>query len=281
MLHFSNLVIATHNAGKIPELKAILQSPAPEHAQPARGIITANQWHTAGELGIDAPEETGRTFRDNAILKATTSASKAGMPAFADDSGLCVDLLNGAPGVESARWAENASGDRDFAGGMQRIEQACRLAWQRQRPSGVALPTSASASAPTPIPTLADLPPVIRAHFVSALALVIPQHLERTLPRLAPGQALTDPETGAITLCATGVVTGHLQFPPRGTQGFGYDPIFVPSAASVAALLGGLQPAATGKTFAEIPPALKDAISHRAAAFASLRQTILAAFGSI
>jgi XTP/dITP diphosphohydrolase len=100
------LVIATHNPGKLIELRELL---APF------GIEAAS----AGELGLAEPEETGASFRDNARIKAAAAAAAAQRPAFADDSGLAVDALAGAPGIHSARWAGPR---KDFAGAMRRIE---------------------------------------------------------------------------------------------------------------------------------------------------------------
>jgi XTP/dITP diphosphohydrolase len=100
------LVIATHNPGKLAELRDLL---APF------GIAAAS----AGELGLAEPEETGSSFRENARLKAAAAAAAAQRPAFADDSGLAVDALDGAPGIHSARWAGPA---KDFAAAMRRIE---------------------------------------------------------------------------------------------------------------------------------------------------------------
>jgi XTP/dITP diphosphohydrolase len=101
------LVIATHNPGKLVEMRELL---APY------GIDAIS----AGELGLGEPEETGMTFRDNARIKAEAAAKAARMPAFADDSGLAVDALGGAPGIHSARWA---GPDKNFARAMQSIEQ--------------------------------------------------------------------------------------------------------------------------------------------------------------
>jgi XTP/dITP diphosphohydrolase len=100
------LVIATHNPGKLRELRELL---APY------GIEATS----AGELGLAEPEETGLSFRDNARIKAKAAATAAQQPAFADDSGLAVDALAGAPGIHSARWAGET---KDFASAMRRIE---------------------------------------------------------------------------------------------------------------------------------------------------------------
>lgn len=101
------LVIATHNPGKLAEMRELL---APY------GIDAIS----AGELGLAEPEETGMTFRDNARIKAEAATKASGLPAFADDSGLAVDALGGAPGIHSARWA---GPDKNFARAMQSIEQ--------------------------------------------------------------------------------------------------------------------------------------------------------------
>ena len=127
------LVIATHNAGKLVEFRELLKP---------HGVTVLS----AGELGLPEPEETGTTFAANARLKADAAAVGAGLPALADDSGLCVDALDGAPGLYSARWAGPG---KDFAGAMARIE---------------ALLAERGAHAPA----------ARRAHFTAALALVWP-----------------------------------------------------------------------------------------------------------
>ncbi|MBP1179706.1 RdgB/HAM1 family non-canonical purine NTP pyrophosphatase [Methylobacterium sp. PvR107] len=99
------VVIATHNAGKLAEMRELL---APF------GIEAVS----AGELGLPEPEETGTMFAENAAIKATAAADATGLPAFADDSGLCVNALDGAPGIFSARWAGPT---KDFTGAMARI----------------------------------------------------------------------------------------------------------------------------------------------------------------
>jgi XTP/dITP diphosphohydrolase len=102
------LVIATHNAGKLREIRELL---APH------GIECVG----AAELDLPEPEETGNTFIDNAELKAREAADLSGLPALADDSGLSVDALHGMPGIFSARWAEDADGNRDFRRAMERV----------------------------------------------------------------------------------------------------------------------------------------------------------------
>ena len=102
------LVIATHNPGKLREISALMQP---------FGI----ECIAASDLDIPEPEETGVTFADNADLKARFSADLSGLPALADDSGLCVDALQGRPGIFSARWAEDDDGTRDWMRAMRRV----------------------------------------------------------------------------------------------------------------------------------------------------------------
>jgi XTP/dITP diphosphohydrolase len=132
------LVIATHNKGKLVEMRDLL---APY------GIAAVS----AGELGLAEPEETGTTFRANARIKAQAAADATGLPAFADDSGLAVDALDGAPGILSARWA---GPERSFAHAMEKVEAELQKRG-------------------------AQAPPARRAHFVSALCVAWPDgHVE-------------------------------------------------------------------------------------------------------
>ncbi|SDN16380.1 XTP/dITP diphosphohydrolase [Methylobacterium phyllostachyos] len=124
------VVIATHNAGKLAEMRALL---APF------GIEAVS----AGDLGLPEPDETGTMFAENAAIKARAATEATGLPAFADDSGLCVDALDGAPGIFSARWAGPT---KDFSGAMARIFSELDRRGARDR----------------------------RAHFVSALVLAWP-----------------------------------------------------------------------------------------------------------
>lgn len=188
------LVIASHNEGKVREIRALL---APY------GIEAVS----AKELDLPEPEETGTTFVANAELKALAAADLSGLPALADDSGLCVDALGGDPGVYTANWAETPTG-RDWGLAMQKVEDA--------------LATKG--------------PDASRdAHFVCTLALAWPDgHVQ----------------------WFEGRAEGHLTWPPRGTIGFGYDPVFVPFGHE--------------QTFAELPAEEKAAISHCTAAFKAL-----------
>jgi XTP/dITP diphosphohydrolase len=200
------LVIATHNPGKLAEMRELLTP---------HGVEVVS----AGELGLDEPEETGDDFRSNAAIKAITAAKAARLPAFADDSGLVVDALDSAPGIYSARWAGPT---KNFTAAMTRIE---RLLQER----GATTPDSR------------------RAHFVSALCVAWPDgHLEEVEAR----------------------ADGTLVWPPRGTAGFGYDPMF--------------QPDGHGRTFGEMTsiekhglPPLGLGLSHRARAFVKLAEICL------
>ena len=183
------LVIASHNPGKVREIAELLEP---------HGVTVKS----AGDLGLGEPEETGRTFVENAELKARIAAAGAGLPALADDSGLAVRALNGAPGIYSARWA---GPDKDFQQAMARVENELDGADDRA------------------------------AAFICALSVAWPD---------------------GATESFEGRVDGTLTWPPRGDQGFGYDPIFVPAGHAV--------------TFAEMEPADKHAMSHRADAFRKL-----------
>ena len=138
------LAIATHNPGKLAEMRELL---APY------GVAAVS----AGELGLDEPDETGDSFRANARIKAAAAAKATQLPAFADDSGLAVEALDGAPGIFSARWAGPT---KDFAAAMAQIE---RLLQER----------GAKTAAQR------------RAHFVSALCVAWPDgHLEEVEARV-------------------------------------------------------------------------------------------------
>ena len=188
------LVVASHNAGKVREIRDLL---APFNAE----VVSA------GDLGLPEPEETGLTFIANAELKALSASLGANVIALADDSGLAVDGLNGAPGIYSARWAGPT---KDFDLAMKKIENALG-----QNPDR-------------------------NAQFICALSLAWPDGHCDTFE---------------------GKVAGKLTFPPRGSEGFGYDPIFIPEGFDI--------------TFGEMDPGKKHEMSHRADAF---RQLVAACF---
>ena len=198
------IAVATHNAGKIREILDML---APF------GIAVKS----AAELRLPEPEETGTTFSENAILKARAAAQASGLVALADDSGLAVDALGGAPGVYSARWAGPA---KDFSVAMRKVEDALQTA-------GATTPEKRS------------------AHFVAVLAVAAPDGEVETFE---------------------GRVNGTIVWPPRGENGFGYDPIFQPDGHSL--------------TFGEMSAEEKHgtgagALSHRARAFALFARRFL------
>ncbi len=188
------LVVATHNPGKVVEIAALLD-----------GRFTLI---SAGSLGLPEPDETETTFVGNAVLKARAACQASGQIALADDSGLCVAALDGAPGIYSARWA---GPDKDFALAMRHVEERALETGSDDR----------------------------HAWFVSALAVAWPD--------------------GSIA-AFEGQIHGELAFPPRGARGFGFDPIFTPRGGDL--------------TFGEMDPLEKDAISHRAVAFAKLKAAL-------
>jgi XTP/dITP diphosphohydrolase len=210
------VVLATNNAHKLTELTRILAATGTGRAV---GLVSLAAFPGAPDVA-----ETGCTFEENALLKAHAIAAFTGLPAVADDSGLCVDALNGMPGVLSARWA---GGHGDDAANLALV-----------------------------LAQLADVPAQLRgARFVCAAALVIP----------APAaHRAVGPEPTAAERIVTGELVGGLTTAPRGSNGFGYDPIFVPEGDTL--------------TTAEMGPAEKDAISHRGRAFRALAQVIAEVF---
>ncbi len=196
----ARLVVASHNPGKVWEIHQLIA--------PYRMAAVS-----AGDIGLPEPEETETTFAGNARLKALAAAKASGLPALADDSGLEVAALGGAPGIYSARWAGPT---KDFSIAMARVKSEIEAAdgWDEK-----ALP---------------------RANFISALCLAWPD--------------------GASEIFE-GRVDGHLVWPPRGGNGFGYDPMFMRDGAS--------------ETFGEMQPAEKYAISHRTRAFQAFKAAML------
>jgi XTP/dITP diphosphohydrolase len=190
----TRLVAATHNPGKAVELAALLDG--------------RFELVTAGALGLPEPDETETSFVGNALLKARAAAQASGLIALADDSGLSVRALDGAPGIYSARWAGPT---KDFSAAMAKVEQRLEASESDDR----------------------------FAWFTCALAVAWPD-----------GPAVV----------VEGRIDGSLVFPPRGTLGFGYDPIFLPTGCD--------------QTFGEMASATKDGMSHRARAFEQLRAAL-------
>ncbi len=186
-------MLATGNAGKVRELQGLLRESA---------YMVIPQV----ELGVTDVAETGITFIENALLKARHAAEVTGLPAIADDSGLCVDALNGAPGIYSARYAGTGATDADNIAKL--------------------LTALSAISAP-----------VLSCRFVCVMAYL--RHAADPRPILAEG-----------------VWEGCITLTPRGSQGFGYDPIFeIP---------------ALNQTAAELPAATKEVLSHRGQALRKL-----------
>jgi len=194
----ARLVLATRNVAKLEEVRRILAEAAAD--------VTLVGVH---ELeGVPEVPETGATFAENALLKAHAVAAATGLPAVADDSGICVDALGGMPGVLSARWSGRHGDDE--------------------------------ANLELVLGQVSEVPDDRRgAHFTCAAALALPHGPERV---------------------AEGRVDGVLVRAPRGTNGFGYDPVFVPHGDT--------------RTTAEMPSAEKDAISHRGRAFRALAPAV-------
>jgi len=191
-------VLATRNDHKVEEVMRILQ---------AEGVDIE-----LIALPSDAPDvaETESTFAGNALLKARSAAAVTGLPAIADDSGLCVDALHGMPGVLSARWSGRHGDD------------AANLALV--------------------LAQLSEVPDARRgAQFVCAAAWVVPDSHEHVVE---------------------GTLEGTLAHEPRGSHGFGYDPIFMPQGYAL--------------TTAELRPHEKDAISHRGQALRALARSVIA-----
>lgn len=188
------LVLATHNKGKLEEISRLLEP---------FGVRVVS----AGDLGLPEPAETEATFVGNARIKAHASAAVSGLPALADDSGLCVEALGGAPGVYTADWATTETG-RDFDQGMRRVWDALR---------------AAKAAEPW------------RAAFHCTLVLAWPDGSDRVFE---------------------GSMQGRLIWPPRGDQGHGFDPMFVPVGQEI--------------TCGEMDRWEKNEVSHRADAFRKL-----------
>jgi len=189
----SRVVLASSNRGKLGEFSALLAG---------TGLSVVSQ----GELGIPEAEETGLTFVENAILKARNAAQHSGLPALADDSGLEVDALDGAPGIYSSRYAGPGASDGDNVVKLLRA--------------------------------LAEVPVERRGARFQCLIVYLRHALDPT------------------PLICQGTWEGRILFEPRGTNGFGYDPVFYVPGHDCAS--------------AELPPEIKNRLSHRGQAMARL-----------
>lgn len=204
---------ASNNAGKLKELRRILER-------------MGHEVKSLRDLGIDLdPEETGTTFAENARIKAEAFCQASGLPTVADDSGLCVDALNGAPGVYSARYAGH-HGD-DAANNAKLLHE------------------------------MQDVPADKRAaRFVSAVCFLLPDGRE---------------------LLVEGECPGTVAFTETGTNGFGYDPLFVPDRVGLPD--GTTAENTARRSYAELADAEKDAISHRGRAMEKLGAELPAFLG--
>lgn len=204
---------ASNNAGKLKELRRILER-------------MGHEVKSLRDLGIDLdPEETGTTFAENARIKAEAFCQASGLPTVADDSGLCVDALNGAPGVYSARYAGH-HGD-DAANNAKLLHE------------------------------MQDVPADKRAaRFVSAVCFLLPDGRE---------------------LLVEGECPGTVAFTETGTNGFGYDPLFVPDRVGLPD--GSTAENTARRSYAELADAEKDAISHRGRAMEKLGAELPAFLG--
>ena len=203
------VVMASNNAHKIAELRAILS---------AYGLDVVSQ----REAGVHVePEETGTTFAENALIKAETICKACGLPTIADDSGLCVDALNGAPGVYSARYCGRHGDDE---ANNDKLLDAMQAVPAGQR----------------------------GAKFVSAVCFILPDGRHLTCMGECPGSI-------AFTrLC--------------GDYGFGYDPLFIPADCGVGKM--DKRPNTENRSYAQLTPDEKDAISHRGNALAELEKQL-------
>ncbi len=196
------VAFATHNAHKIDEVYEILRERVPGLE---RGHLLS-----AADAGVPAPVENGISYEQNALIKARAVAEASGLPAIADDSGLSVDVMGGAPGIFSALWSGRHGADRE------NLELL--------------------------LAQMEDIPDANRqAAFVCAAVLVHPD-----------GREITE----------MGIMGGKLTREPSGTAGFGYDPVFIACGQQV--------------TNAELEPEVKNAISHRGAAFRALAPHVAA-----
>ena len=200
---------ATGNAGKLAELRRIL-------------VAQGHEVKSQKELGITIdPDETGTTFAENALIKAETICRASGLPTIADDSGLCVDALDGAPGVYSARYCGHHGDDE--------------------------------ANNDKLLAELTGVPAAQRAgKFVSAVCLVLPEGRHLTCMGECPGTIAFE------------------RLP--GDYGFGYDPLFVPDECGIEG--GGKRPNTEGRSYSQLTPAEKDAISHRGRAMEALQDRL-------
>ena len=193
------ILLGTHNHNKVKEMKAILSDFPVE-------LLSLNDLDIEHEV-----EENGETYLDNALLKAIAFSNIARLPCISDDSGLEVDVLDGRPGVKSARFADEPNENQSLANNEKLLSELKNVPQERRN-----------------------------AHFTTVVVLA---------------------NAGKKIFSCRGECHGQIIFSPRGTNGFGYDPIF--------------EVAGHGKTFAELPAEIKNQISHRAKALANFKTSFL------
>ena len=193
--NIKEIVIASHNEGKVREIRSLLKP-------------MGFKIYSAKKFCINEPIENGKTFRENSLIKSKNAAKKSGIPAIADDSGLCILSLGNQPGIYSARWAGK---DKNFNIAIRKIHQKILKNNYVNKSSR-------------------------KAFFCCALSIYFPDNNYRVFE---------------------GKKYGHVQFPPLGKNGFGYDPIFVPIGYK--------------KTFGEMNFNYKERISHRSIAFKKMK----------
>ncbi|QCE33155.1 RdgB/HAM1 family non-canonical purine NTP pyrophosphatase [Acetobacteraceae bacterium] len=179
------LVIATHNKGKLSEFQSVLAT---------KGLTALS----LADFTMDSPEETATNFEGNAKIKALAAAKATGLPALADDSGFCVEALDGHPGLFSARFMKECGGAEES---FKKLHEEIQNSAQKDNK---------------------------KAYFIAALCLAFPDGRSK---------------------CVIGKCEGTFSFPPKGNEGHGYDPVFVPESHS--------------ETFAQIGEEEKNKISHR------------------
>ena len=193
--NIKEIVIASHNEGKVREIRSLLKP-------------MGFEIYSAKKFCINEPIENGKTFIENSLIKSKNAAKKSGIPAIADDSGLCILSLGNQPGIYSARWAGK---DKNFNTAIKKIYKKIRKNNYENKSSR-------------------------KAFFCCALSIYFPDNNYRVFE---------------------GKKYGHVQFPPMGKNGFGYDPIFVPIGYK--------------KTFGEMNFDYKERISHRSIAFKKMK----------
>ena len=192
------IVIASHNDGKVDEIRGLLKK-------------YKFKIFSLKKFSHIEPKENGKTFIENSVIKAVSALKITGLPSISDDSGLCIPALNNDPGIYSARWAGKG---KNFDLAAKKIEKKLFEKYRNKQK-------------------------IFKAFFCCALSIALPDGTIKSFE---------------------GKVFGRLRFPPKGENGFGYDPIFIPKGYK--------------KTFGEMKYSFKERISHRQKAFKKLQNFI-------